>query len=271
MSFEKVVAGTLGAGLGLLAYGMLFETRKLVVEEQTLRLPRWPHEMEGYRIGLLADLHLRPGKLTLSQCKRAVEAVLLGDPDAVILVGDYVGMWQDGVDDLLAEGLSELRRFRGPKIAIPGNRDYLGDTPDRLLPIFDPLGIQLLRNEAVTADEISWVGIDSANAGQDKPAEALSASDPTKPLVILWHEPDTVLRLPEGPELMLSGHSHGGQFIAPWGWAPMTSTLGKIYRKGFYLDAPVPIYVSRGLATTGPPSRLFCPPEVSLLTLRQAD
>lgn len=74
-------------------------------------------------------------------------------------------------------------------------------------------------------------------------------------------------QLPIEASLMLSGHSHGGQFISPWGWAPMKTRGGKKYVRGFYPDAPTPIYVSRGLGTTGPPSRLFCPPEVTILTL----
>jgi uncharacterized protein len=85
--------------------------------------------------------------------------------------------------------------------------------------------------------------------------------------VIVWHEPDAVDALPAGPDLMVSGHSHGGQFLAPWGWAPGTSELGKKYIRGWYPRAPVPLYVSRGVGTTGPPSRLFCPAEVSILTL----
>lgn len=267
MGIGRLLSGAAGAGAGLLLYGMFVETRRFKLETPILRLPSWPASHEGYRIGLLADIHLRPGELTLSQCRRAVEAVLDENPDSIALVGDYVGMWQEGIPEKLAEGLEALKGFDGPKIAIPGNRDYLGGGPENLRPIFDPLGIQLLRNESISADGISYVGIDSANALQADPDKALMSCDASQPIVVLWHEPDMVLELPEGPELMLSGHSHGGQFVTPWGWAPMTSTNGSIYRSGFYEDAPTPIYVSRGLATTGPPSRLFSTPEASVLTL----
>jgi uncharacterized protein len=66
---------------------------------------------------------------------------------------------------------------------------------------------------------------------------------------------------------MISGHTHGGQFRAPWGWAPMKTRNGERYLEGFFPDAPTPLYVSRGIGTTGPPSRLNCPPEVSVLSL----
>ncbi len=66
---------------------------------------------------------------------------------------------------------------------------------------------------------------------------------------------------------MIAGHSHGGQFRTPWGWPPMRTENGSRYLEGFFPDARTPLYVSRGVGTTFLPSRLFCPPEVSLLTL----
>jgi uncharacterized protein len=89
--------------------------------------------------------------------------------------------------------------------------------------------------------------------------------------VTLLHEPDVVGLLPVGvSNLVLSGHSHGGQFLLPFGIVPMTSRNGKIYRDGFYPDAPSPIFTTRGIGTTGPPSRFLCPPQVAILTLRSA-
>ena len=178
-----------------------------------------------------------------------------------------VEYWKPGVEEMLREALSPLKGCDTPCVAVPGNHDYFGGDPDRLLPIFQEFGITLLRNECTRIDGINWVGIDSASEGHADPYAAIRACDPIDPTIVLWHEPDMVDHLPRGPELMLSGHSHGGQFTAPWGWAPMTSRLGSKYLRGFYSEAPVPIYVSRGLGTTGPPARLFCPPETTVLTL----
>ena len=87
------------------------------------------------------------------------------------------------------------------------------------------------------------------------------------PIIALWHEPDVVDHLPKGAALMLSGHSHGGQFTFPGGYTPMHTLNGRKYVRGFFPHAPTPLYVSRGIGTTGPPSRLNCAPEVSLLEL----
>ncbi len=137
-------------------------------------------------------------------------------------------------------------------------------------PVLDEFNIRLLRNDVWHHDGIAWVGIDSMNAGKADPFKALWRLK-RLPAIVLWHEPDMVRFLPEGPSLMLSGHSHGGQYRWPWGSAPMHTVNGKRYVHGFYPKAPTPLYVTRGIGTTGPPSRFLCPPEVSVLTLRSGN
>lgn len=227
----------------------------------------WPASHDGYRIGLIADSHIRD-PLTIDLTQRALRYLVSERPDMIAFAGDMVEKWGGGVRKMVREALSPLRDYDGPCVAIPGNHDYYKGEPESLRPIFEDHGIRLLRNECWRHDGINWVGVDSACEEMADPFTAIRQCDPRDPTVVLWHEPDAVEWLPLGPDLMLSGHSHGGQFTTPWGWAPMTSRLGKKYLRGFYPDAPVPIYVSRGLGTTGPPSRLFCPAEATVLTLR---
>lgn len=188
-------------------------------------------------------------------------------PDVIAFAGDLVPWWKPGVEGAVREALSPLKGYTGACVAVPGNHDYYGGDVERLRPLYAEFGVELVRNDCLELGGVNWVGVDSACEGMADPYYAVRQCDPSRPTVVLWHEPDMVEHLPRGPELMLSGHSHGGQFIAPWGWAPMTSRLGSKYRMGFYPNAPVPIYVSRGLGTTGPPARLFCPPESVVLTL----
>jgi predicted MPP superfamily phosphohydrolase len=106
-----------------------------------------------------------------------------------------------------------------------------------------------------------------------KPDEAMNAAKALAadlPKIVLWHEPDAVDFLPTGANLMLSGHSHGGQFVLPGGWAPKHSTMGRKYVRGFYPNAKTPIFVTSGVGTTFLPSRFNCPPEVAILTLNPA-
>jgi hypothetical protein len=232
-----------------------------------LELADWPDSRDGYRIGLVADNHIRDRE-TVSLTRECLSFLVEEEPDVIAFAGDTVAYWKPGVEQMLYEALEPLKDYDGHCVAVPGNHDYFGGSPDQLVPIFDEFRIRLLRNESLSLDGVNWVGVDSALESYADPYGAIRQCDPADPTVVLWHEPDMVDVLPRGPELMLSGHSHGGQFTTPWGWAPMTSQLGKKYLRGFYPDAPVPIYVSRGLGTTGPPARLFCPAEAALLTLR---
>lgn len=294
MSMWRWIAAGVAVGAATLIYGAVVEANRLVVERRRLRVPRWPRSKDGYRLAVLGDFHLRDqGALDLT--RRALKAAVEEEPDAICLVGDYIEDWRPGIEAMLCEALEPLGSFGGPKIAVPGNHDHRHGDVEGLRPNFDRFGITMLRNEYVIEDGIAWVGIDSANEMACDPflpmmaLAELEANDvgvaprstlhtpnsqhPTPntqhalPIIALWHEPDFVDFLPDGAALMLAGHSHGGQFTFPWGWTPMYTVNGKRYPRGFYPAAPTPLFVTRGIGVTGPPSRLCCPPEVAILEL----
>lgn len=254
-----------GASAAMLTYGVLYESHRLTIERHTLRLRGWKRSLNGFTVALLADLHIRDA-YSVDLAKQAVAAALDSDPDMVVLAGDIVGYWKDGSEDMLADVLEPLLLMDGNAVAIPGNREYWSGDAERLRPVLETLNVRLLRNESWHHAGIDWIGIDSANAGKSDPYAALQGVGDGA-AIVLWHEPDMVDELPFEADLMLSGHSHGGQFVFPGGFVPMTSRNGKKYLSGFFPEAKVPLYVSRGIGTTGPPSRFLCPPEVSILTL----
>lgn len=258
--------GAFVGGIGLLAYGALVEAKRLTLEKLTLRLPDWPQRLNGLRIAHISDLHLRD-EYSLELAVRAARMVVDEQPDAVAITGDFVGYWKAESPWLIEQALAPLVGMNAPILAVPGNHDHFFDGVRYLRPILDELGIRLLQNESVSECGVQWVGVDSANMHRDDVRAAFANARNDLPTIVLWHEPDLVDRLPRRCDLMLAGHSHGGQFLAPWGWAPMTTRNGRRYRHGFYPDAATPLYVSRGVGTTGPPSRLFCPPEVTILVL----
>lgn len=267
MKCRRVLEGGFLAGAGLLLYGGLFETDRLVKESSTLWLPRWPESLDGYRVGLLTDLHLRDSE-SIALTQTAIEACLDERPDAIVICGDLVDFWKPESHDILVYALAGLELAPCLKVAVPGNHDYYGGGPEQLLPALEPLGVRLLRNESLVHDGIRWVGMDSAVMGRSDLLEAFCGVPRDEATVLLWHEPEIVPAAPDFVSLMLSGHSHGGQFCTPWGWAPGRAYLGSTFLSGFFEDAPVPLYVSRGIGITGPPARLFCRPEVAILTLR---
>lgn len=255
-----------GVGAGMLIYGAVVEANRLTLVRKTLRLKAWPKRLEGFRIALLADFHLRD-PYSLDLALKAVRTAVAEKPDMIVFAGDLIGYWKEGTAQLLEEALSPLLGSGIPAVAVPGNHEYWGGRPEYLEPVLEQYNIVLLRNKSVEIGDIQWVGVDSLNAGEADPCAALRAVG-SKPLIAVWHEPDAVDMLPRGCDLMLSGHSHGGQFIFPGGLVPMTSKNGRRYLAGFYPDAPTPLFVTRGVGTTGPPARFLCPPEVVLITLK---
>ena len=84
--------------------------------------------------------------------------------------------------------------------------------------------------------------------------------------MLLVHEPDYADEAPPGFALQLSGHSHGGQIRVP-GLPPLhVPKYSTHYPEGLQQGPHHPVYTTRGVGTTGPPIRLFCPPEVTVLT-----
>ena len=257
------------AGVATLAYGALVEARNLVLERHTLALPRWPERLRGFRIALLSDFHIG-SKCSVELAQRAIAMAIDETPDMVVIAGDFVQDWRTSTPWLLGESLELLLLMEGNVVAVPGNHDYDKGDPELLEMICDELNIKLLRNEAWTHAGVTWVGVDSASESMADPGAAMRHVH-SEPAVAIWHEPDLVSLLPQGCALQLSGHSHGGQFRFPGGYTPMHTDLGKIYPRGYYPEAKTPLYVSRGIGTTFLPSRLLCPPEVSILTLVPTD
>lgn len=248
----------------MLTHGCLREAKRLVLERRTLRLGAWPKELDGFRIALIADTHIGHAYSHVHAC-RAVALAMVSEPDFVVLAGDIVSRGFPECARYVADALGPLRTMPGRVVAIEGNHESKAED---LVPVYRDLGIPYLINDAVRLQGVTWAGIASAKAARHRPGATMDlARSLGDPIVALWHEPDMVDELPSGARLMLSGHSHGGQFRFPGGFTPMHTRLGAKYVEGFYPEAPTPLYVSRGVGTTGPPSRFNCPPEVSLLTL----
>ena len=255
------------AGTATLVYGALVEANRLVLERRKVRLKGWSKALEGVKFAILADLHVRD-RYSAALAARAVAMAVSAKPDFVLIPGDLVARWQPGVLDLLTETLLPLAEAELTVVVSIGNHDHEGGAVKRVIELCENLGFKVLRNSAWRNRGITFAGIDSANEDQDLPGPTMAkALQLGGPIVVLWHEPDVVERLPAGAVLMVSGHSHGGQFTFPGGFTPMHTRNGRKYVRGFYPLAPTPLYVSRGVGTTGPPSRLNCPPEVSLLEI----
>lgn len=260
---RELLGGLGAAGLGLSQFG---EANRLTLEKSTLRLPNW--EADGFKLALLADFHTNLGFET-ERARRAVGMALDQRPDALVIVGDFV----NGSDDFrlaqIARSLEPIAGSGVPAFGVLGNHDFATPDPTKVQTALERSPMRLLRNEAVDVRGVTIAGVDDPFSGHGD-FSFIRPDTMSRSILALVHEPDFVRDTPRFVGLQVSGHSHGGQICLPFG-IPVHTPVGALrYYAGFYEDAPVPLYVTRGIGTTASRYRLFCPPEVSILTLRSA-
>lgn len=236
-----------------------------------IRLDRWPRALDGFRIVQISDIHI--GAMLDRRFAAAVtERVNALAPDLIVVTGDLV----DGTVKHLAEEVAPFRALRAEHGAffVTGNHDYYSGA-DPWLETVRSLGIRPLRNERVEIHARGAVfdlaGVDDHRGhlfgpghGEDV-ARALAGRDPARAVVLLAHDPSTFkAAAPQGVDLQISGHTHGGQ-IWPFNYLvrlALTFVAG-VYRRG---DAQ--LFVSRGTGYWGPPMRLRAPAEIAQIVLR---
>ncbi len=264
---------TIASGLAQIARTALAEPYQLAVERHAVGLKRLPPAMDGLRVVQLSDIHNGPFTGP-GQIERAVEEANRLDPDIVALTGDYVSHEREYAAPC-AEILGRLRARCGV-FAVLGNHDHWVDAP-LITDLFRAEGIKVLINEGMRFEHPDrpganfWLaGVDDTMTGQEDLPLALAGSRADELKLLLAHNPLVLRRAArEGVDLILAGHTHGGQVT----WRSETSRSGRPRRRllrGLGRQGDTQIYVSRGLGTVVLPVRYGCPPEVTLLELRSA-
>jgi uncharacterized protein len=267
------IAGAAAAGAaGLGAIAVRSALGPVTVERVEVTLPRLHPLLDGTTLVQITDLHVGPtiGRTTVAEVVARTNAL---QPDIVVITGDLI----DGTVAELGEAVAPLRdlRARHGTFFVTGNHEYFSGAPAWVEEL-GRLGIKVLRNERVRIGDgeatFDLAGTDDRSAaryrlaghGEDL-AAALAGRDPSRPVVLLAHQPRTVLDAAElGVDLQLSGHTHGGQ-IWPWGFLVR---LQQRFLAGLARHRDTLIYVSRGTGYWGPPMRLGAPPELAQIVLR---
>ncbi len=245
-----------GAYLNIFRYG---------ITRHTLALPGL---QEPLRAAQLSDLHYGPF-LNGDTVDQWVETTLELRPDVILLTGDYIDARSRRRNEPFLEALRQLAAPLGV-YAVWGNHDHISRTRHQLLAgAFERFGFNVLNNRNVRLREDMVVaGIDDFRLGNPDLAAALAQREPDVATILLSHNPDILPEVERGSvDLVLSGHTHGGQINLPLVGPVVTGSLyGRRYAEG-WVDAAVPAYVSRGLGVSGLPMRAFCPPEIAVFDL----
>src|SRR5436305_5028423 len=259
---------TIASGLAQIARAAFAEPYQLAVERHAVGLKRLPREMDGLKIVHLSDIHHGPFTAR-EQVERAVEVANSLQPDIIALTGDYISHEREYVRPC-AEMLGRLRARCGI-FACLGNHDNWVDAA-LVKDLFRAECIRVLVNEGLRFEDRGasfWLaGVDDTMVGLEDLPLALAGSRDDEMKLLLAHNPVILRRAARaGVDLVLSGHTHGGQVT----WRSEKSRSGRPRRRmlrGLGRRGNTQIYVTRGLGTVVLPIRYGCPPEVSVLALQ---
>ena len=271
----------IGRNWARVSYGIRVEPTWLELNQFEVPVTGLPPAFAGFRIVQLSDFHCSR-QVTSDYLGEAVELALEQRADLAVLTGDFVHKGYRYVHDV-GRALGRLKAPSGV-YAVLGNHDFsvrnaLGFRRYRHLhrAVADTLaehGIQVLRNETVSlargADRLYLTGIEDLWSRVCDPERALAGLSPEVPRIVLAHNPRTVECLNgHRCDLMLSGHTHGGQVHLPGVGRP---TLGKNARRfaaGLYHFNNTYLYVHKGVGF-GFRFRYGVRPEVAVATLVNA-
>jgi predicted MPP superfamily phosphohydrolase len=280
MTRRTFLATAAAAGAGVVLYSGTHGRHKFEIVHQTIPIRDLPDALVGFRIVQISDIHLEEYTEAWFLEKMVDEVNALA-PDLVLLTGDFVsrGPRNESVAwnaaGVCAEILSALKAPQ--RFAVLGNHD-VAVGPDRVIQPLEAHGTPVLVDRFFPIergpDRFWLAGSDDADAMIPNLNRAVP-DDPRSPVVLMVHEPDFadyVVRHPRFPliDLMLSGHSHGGQVRLPFLGPLILPPMGKKYVEGLFQFGHMQLYVNRGLGTVGLPFRLNCPPELTHITLVRA-
>jgi uncharacterized protein len=277
LSRRRFILGSGAAAAGLALYASEIARHEIDVIQRPIAIRNLPTPFHGYRIAQISDIHIDEytEPFFLDRIVKRVNAIA---PDLVLITGDFVTLGaftfvsSTHAIHRCAEILATLACPQ--RYAVLGNHDVgvgaplvVGALQRNHIPVLVNQHIPIERNGSRL-----WItGVD--DPGTSHPDLDLTIpARPDGPVILMAHEPDyvdDVLKHPRAPliDLVLAGHSHGGQIRLPFLGPLVLPPMGRLYPEGHYTFKQLQLYVNRGLGTVGLPFRLNCPPEITVITL----
>ncbi|MBC7822427.1 MAG: metallophosphoesterase [Candidatus Parcubacteria bacterium] len=269
-------------------------TGSLSVDRLTIPIADLPPDLDGTTIVQLSDLHYDGKRLSDNLLQQAIEATNQASPDLIVLTGDFVTDDPAQIYPLVLQ--LKYLQSRAGVCAVLGNHDlYRCSSRSTITDALSSIDIAVLWDDIIypLGEGLAIVGLPEYWSPDFRASRILDRIPSTVPRIVLAHNPDSAEALQQWRvDLQLSGHTHGGQIVIP-GVGNISALSANLYSrlptrtrnrvpflracyrvmkhwewsKGFYQIGNNRLYVNRGLGTYFP-GRLFCPPEVTVITLR---
>jgi len=243
---------------------------RVEVKHNLVQSAALPREFDGFTLLHLTDLHVEISERAMQRVAQLADGLSY---DACVLTGDYRNRTFGSFDAALA-GLAALRgHLKDPIYGVLGNHDSI-----RMVPALEDMGIRMLLNEADTLvrndARIHIAGVDDAHFFRMDNIEKAAALLPHEDFsILLSHTPEIYRQAAHaGFDLMLSGHTHGGQICLP-GSIPiiLEARMPRRFGARAWRHGDMQGYTSVGAGTCIVPVRLNCPPEITLHRLERSE
>ena len=275
------------SGITLTNSGSLIEPQWIEITQHEISIANLPPAFEGFSIAQLTDLH-HSSMVTLDYLQACFRQVVDLQPDLVVMTGDYI-TYQEKYAQPVAQAICEIIVEAGiPTYGVLGNHDHWNsdwnnDSDTSMFPlrnrwkgdgveVLNALtagGMKVLMNESALlqrgSDRLWLVGCGDFLAGDFDLERALASIPSTdEPRFLLMHNPQPIESIAHhGFDLVLSGHTHGGQISLPF----VPPKVGSKYLAGLFYVGASRLYVCRGLGVTGVPIRFMTTPEIACFRL----
>lgn len=258
-----------GVGTLIASYPFLIERYNFQVNTYKIPVPNLPRAFNGFKIVQLTDLHFG-FLMPLFVVKQLIHKINTLEKDIIVCTGDYVHEKDTKSQiDTVWHHLMKLRARHGV-YSVLGNHDHWGDFKQSLYWL-ERSG-QNVRHKSISIAEKGeriWIGGAGDYMEDDLSIDKAFQNVPSNECkIVLAHNPDSAdSNFTTNVDLMISGHTHGGQINIPFIGPPVLAVKNREYISGFIRSTKTNLYISKGLGWSMLPVRFNCPPEISILRL----
>lgn len=237
-----------------------------VLENEAV-IPGLPRAFDGFRLLQLADLHCDLHEPFADVVVEKLQGLVY---DAAAFTGDYHNKIATSAETSLRLMTKIVSAVHGPRLGILGNHDFI-----EKVAYLEHIGLPILLNESTflerNGERLYFAGVDDPHYFRSEDLVRARAGIPAGvACVLLSHSPEPYREAARlGYSFMICGHTHGGQICLPGGWPIIRNTRSpRRLLFGPWRHEEMIGYTSRGTGACGVPARFFCPPEITIHTLR---
>lgn len=259
------------------------QSRTIKIERLSIEIKNLSSSFRGVKIAHFSDLH---SKNFGEKENKILEILQSLNPDFIFITGDFINETTKDIESCQNFWKKLSSNYPQKVFGVLGNHDHYHPQFKIIKNLLKESGIKILNNESIIlrrdedffypvrkpsiSNGVYLIGVDDPHEGYDDVEKAMAGIETDASKILLAHSPEIFRKVKgKGVDLVLVGHTHGGQINIPF----ITNLLlplkhDKKYKSGLFKENSTFFYVNRGIGTTLLPIRFNAPPEITLIELK---